>query len=112
MAEKSHVRVEVYDFGELILGIEAEEVAGAEGVDSQVREAAEMLVGFAGGQIVWPRPESFLDPACTGLTARWCPAHGDCTCPRDPGIETDMDDEGCPLHGSESDHPVGEWTDV
>lgn len=37
---------------------------------------------------------------CTGLTARWCPIHGDCTCPAEfPG-----DDHSCPLHGSFSQH--------
>lgn len=39
--------------------------------------------------------------ACTGLTARWCAVHGDCTCPRD---EAHLDSQRCPLHGPESDH--------
>ncbi len=48
---------------------------------------------------------------CTGLTARWCPIHGDCTCPnpadRDDFGPSDMDDMHCPLHGEASDHPIG-----
>lgn len=31
----------------------------------------------------------------TGVTARWCPACGDCTCPEDA---RDLDTPGCPLH--------------
>jgi hypothetical protein len=39
---------------------------------------------------------------CTGLTAMWCPLHGDCTCPDgEPG-----DDPGCPLHAPEAEHPL------
>lgn len=41
---------------------------------------------------------------CTGLTATWCPVHGDCTCP-----EGEYDEMGgCPLHGSMSNHAEGE----
>lgn len=44
--------------------------------------------------------------SCTGLTAAWCPLHGDCTCPE---REFAMDDPGCPLHSFESSHAaVGE----
>ncbi len=35
---------------------------------------------------------------CEGLTARWCPVHGDCIC-EDVG-----DNPGCPLHSITSDH--------
>ena len=47
--------------------------------------------------------------ACTGITATWCPECGDCTCPKDDpfGIEF-LDSEGCPLHGSGSQHAEGE----
>lgn len=43
---------------------------------------------------------------CTGLAARWCPNHGDCTC--DP-IAADLGDRshgdfGCPLHDMGTDH--------
>lgn len=41
------------------------------------------------------------EDACTGLTARWCPVHGSCTCDRD----VDLDDAACPLHGWRSTHP-------
>lgn len=37
---------------------------------------------------------------CTGLTARWCPTHGDCAC--DP--DGDMNDPTCPLHAPKSTH--------
>ena len=38
---------------------------------------------------------------CTGLTAIWCPVHGDCRCPNRAQA---MDDPECPLHSSDSDH--------
>lgn len=42
---------------------------------------------------------------CTGLTARWCPVHGDCNCPQDRFDDRDMDGLGnCPLHRMESTH--------
>lgn len=49
---------------------------------------------------------------CTGLTASWCPEHGDCTCPRKPDGEPipaeeggfDLSAPGCPLHDPESAH--------
>lgn len=43
-------------------------------------------------------------PACTGLTARWCPRCGDCKCrdAEDPTVE--MNDPGCPLHAPNSPH--------
>ncbi len=43
---------------------------------------------------------------CTGTTATWCPAHGDCTCPADPqtGDRPSLDADGCPLHDSFSVH--------
>jgi len=41
-------------------------------------------------------------PECTGVSARWCPVHGDCTC--EPGGDADLDEPDCPLHGTASDH--------
>lgn len=37
---------------------------------------------------------------CTGVSARWCPVHGDCTC-KDA---MDLNDGDCPLHSESSDH--------
>lgn len=39
--------------------------------------------------------------SCTGLTARWCPDHGECICPPDTFERVD-----CPLHGRTTTHPV------
>jgi nitrite reductase/ring-hydroxylating ferredoxin subunit len=39
---------------------------------------------------------------CTGVSAAWCPIHGDCICVRD-GV-ADLDDPNCPLHNSASTH--------
>lgn len=48
----------------------------------------------------------FRDPPCTGLSARHCPVHGDCTCPPDPNApdEQALDGDGCPLHDPASVH--------
>ncbi len=46
---------------------------------------------------------------CTGVTARWCPNHGDCVCGGYGTDEwddsSDMDDGDCPLHSHLSPHP-------
>jgi len=49
-------------------------------------------------------------PACTGVSASWCPRCGDCECPRDEEtgeLEGDMNDAGCPLHAPSSTHAAG-----
>jgi hypothetical protein len=49
--------------------------------------------------------------SCTGVTARWCPAHGDCTCSDDSiperHVTATLDDPQCPLHKPGSDHGEG-----
>lgn len=37
-------------------------------------------------------------PRCTGLTATWCPVHGQCTCRPQHGMPGPGNDDGCPLH--------------
>lgn len=49
---------------------------------------------------------------CTGVTARWCPLHGECTCRVDDEDEDDtyevtFDNPSCPLHGRQSLHAAG-----
>jgi DNA modification methylase len=39
-------------------------------------------------------------PACSGLTATWCPVHGDCACDREHGLDA----HACPLHSLDSTH--------
>jgi hypothetical protein len=54
---------------------------------------------------------------CTGIAARWCPIHGDCTDRMREGLQRDgqhhdaeiaysdhCSDRNCPLHGEASDH--------
>lgn len=42
---------------------------------------------------------------CTGISATWCPRHGDCKCEeRTDGEGRTLDDAGCPLHGRVSTH--------
>lgn len=52
-------------------------------------------------------------PACTGITATWCPTHGDCTCPTSVVIfwqlAAPLNDPRCPLHGTVSTHPLITW---
>ena len=43
---------------------------------------------------------------CTGITAAWCPIHGDCRCP-DRGWAGDLNDPDCPLHAPSSLHGEG-----
>lgn len=50
---------------------------------------------------------SLPDPGCTEPDARWCPTHGDCTCPHE--IDGSWPRERlyrptCPLHGPASNH--------
>lgn len=48
---------------------------------------------------------------CTGLTARWCPVHGDCICAKaTDGLGGDLAHPRCPLHGTDSQHPLPELT--
>lgn len=54
--------------------------------------------------VVYERHGSTWEPqneACSGLTASWCPNHGDCLC---PDREKALDDPGCPLHAWSSPH--------
>jgi hypothetical protein len=42
---------------------------------------------------------------CAGVSATWCPVHGDCRCPeRDDGMGRTLTDPGCPLHAPTSSH--------
>lgn len=41
---------------------------------------------------------------CTGVSACWCPIHGDCICDRDESLK----DEDCPLHSWNSNHAEGD----
>jgi len=47
------------------------------------------------------RADAIESSNCTGLTAAWCPVHGDCRC-ADP-LES-MSDAQCPLHAPASSH--------
>lgn len=42
------------------------------------------------------------DQKCTGLSASWCPIHGDCLC--DPQRDDGLNYPDCPLHGIDSAH--------
>lgn len=41
---------------------------------------------------------------CTGLTAIWCPVHGNCACPDDAAGERTFTDDKCSLHSASSAH--------
>jgi len=54
------------------------------------------------------RADEIESRLCTGISARWCPTHGDCSCPtNDDGEVYEMDDWNCPLHAPESNHAEG-----
>lgn len=44
-------------------------------------------------------------PLCTGVSASWCPIHGDCSCVE--GSENYHNDDNCPLHSGSSNHADG-----
>ena len=54
----------------------------------------------------------FNSMSCTGISAAWCPIHGDCTCVRSEEDDrfdhvyapVGLDDWNCPLHSMESSH--------
>ena len=64
--------------------------------------------------VVWYLITGEPTPVCTGLTARWCPIHGDCDCPaaepdrcglpNSVALQPPLDRPGCPLHGRWSTH--------
>lgn len=76
-----------------------------------VREAAsDALIAYLDDELPENAAAAGLDrvhvvdgevPACTGITARWCPIHGTCTC---ADSENDMNDPACPLHRTDSLH--------
>lgn len=41
---------------------------------------------------------------CSGVSATWCPEHGDCKC---PAPEVEREDPACPLHNLQSTHGEG-----
>lgn len=45
-------------------------------------------------------------PSCTGMTARWCPVHGDCICAETNAAGDWQPVAGCPLHDDVSGHPT------
>lgn len=51
---------------------------------------------------------TITDLSCTGVTAAWCPNHGDYTCPDaespDDRWQRPLDDPRCPLHAPSSPH--------
>lgn len=47
---------------------------------------------------------NFQRASCSGITATWCPVHGDCRCPIGENGERSLDDAGCPLHSNDSQH--------
>lgn len=52
--------------------------------------------------------EEMLTADCTGVTATWCPVHGDCVCPPHEEYGEDygrtLNDPGCELHRHDSKH--------
>lgn len=80
-------------------------------------ERVAAALGAGGAQFRRLVAATRIDMTCTGLTATWCPLHGDCTCPelypsgpdgqgdrsQEPEGRT-LSDPTCPLHGLTSDH--------
>lgn len=72
-----------------------------------LREFGRAVKDAALEDLAWVRRKMGAEPVCTGLTATWCPTHGDCRCheaenpPYDGGPG---DSDLCPLHQWDSDH--------
>lgn len=49
-------------------------------------------------------PGTAAPAPCTGITATWCPVHGECKCPPADGDPHSLSDPGCPLHAPGSAH--------
>lgn len=67
----------------------------------------ELVVGHDGDHKAWHDGPAGVEtrtwPPCTGMTALWCPVHGDCSCPEE-GPDDPRDAEHCPLHSFASSH--------
>lgn len=102
---------------------EGELRAGSDAVDARWFTAEEVLLMAAGAVhqgrglsdlesrdrvlLPWARLAVQPEPECTGLTAVWCPVHGECTCPFEddnPDNGRTLDDPACPLHAATSPH--------
>jgi hypothetical protein len=59
-----------------------------------------LSITYVRNLVKWRREQAVK---CTGLTASWCPIHGDCVCP--DGWDG-MDDPACPLHAVSSNHAM------
>ena len=95
VADEEHVSLNAAFVRELIIRYDASRAV----IDGLCARVAELAAGLhlRPGESPPPREE------CSGVSATWCPNHGYCTC-RD---KEDKNDEGCPLHGSASDHAEG-----
>lgn len=51
-----------------------------------------------------PDRRATMPVACTGISAAWCPIHGDCTCGPNEMHEPALCDEHCALHSPTSTH--------
>lgn len=57
--------------------------------------ACDLVFGPEVGRVWTPRP------VCTGVAAKWCPVHGDCSCREEL---FGLNDERCSLHAGDSGH--------
>lgn len=70
--------------------------------------AVKMVVVHKTGGGAWGLPAGLcvlgvrvLTNDCTGLTARWCPVHGNCVCDE---AANELSDAACPLHNPFAEH--------
>lgn len=80
-------------------------VKRAEKAEAEAARLQEMVRGLtdrvaAQSELLGRKAEAQPKAArCAGVSARWCPVHGDCTCQPD-----DLNDDDRPLHSATSSH--------
>lgn len=65
------------------------------------------LLAFSLAEALGQHPDPGTGGGCTGVAARWCEIHGDCTC---PAGAPELNSYGCPLHGAHTKHGDPELT--
>lgn len=88
----------------LLLGVEVG-LAGVGGLRSHFATCPNGEVAPMTGFLDRTDPER----GCSGVTATWCPVHGDCPCELSgPAGTRSLNDPGCPLHAPDSPHGFAE----
>jgi hypothetical protein len=98
------VELEVYEHGAFISWHRGTPAAGGEMIQGS------LPVGYTDADVVGGvrlhvrSLRGLAKGECTGLSAVWCPVHGDCACPYEVDSRRVGDNRACPLHGEATTH--------